>query len=115
MSDHPRTYGPAYTDSQVRALTGITYRQLDYWTRTGRVTASRHVTSGHGDPRLYSSDDVMRIAVLARMLDAGLSLAAADRHISTVLAEGTVALGRQVSLTVDVEQLRAAFTRLRAS
>jgi DNA-binding transcriptional MerR regulator len=100
----------AYTAAQVRALTGISYRQLDYWTRTGRITASRHTADGAGDRRLYGTDDVVRIAVLARLLGAGLSLAAADRHLDAVLASGgrPVRLGPDITLTVDVDRMRRA-------
>jgi DNA-binding transcriptional MerR regulator len=102
----------AHTASRVCGMAGITYRQLDYWTRTGRVTASRHATEGHGDRRLYSTDDVLRIVVLARLLDAGLTLAAADKHLDAVLNAGAqaVPLGADVALTVDVDRLRRALS-----
>jgi DNA-binding transcriptional MerR regulator len=100
----------ACTAAEVRALTGITYRQLDYWTRTGRVIASRHTSTGIGDQRLYSTDDVLRIAVLARLLHAGLSLAVAGRHLDTLLSSGgqPVRLGPDITLTVDVDRMRRA-------
>jgi DNA-binding transcriptional MerR regulator len=96
--------------SRVLELTGITYRQLDYWTRTGRVTASRHASTGIGDQRLYSTDDVLRIAVLARLLHAGLSLAVAGRHLDALLSSGgePVRLGPDMTLTVDVDRMRCA-------
>jgi DNA-binding transcriptional MerR regulator len=53
---------------------GITYRQLDYWARTGLVEPSLRKAEGSGTQRLYSFDDVVRLRVVKRLLDAGVSL-----------------------------------------
>ncbi|WP_034231219.1 MerR family transcriptional regulator [Arcanobacterium sp. S3PF19] len=56
-----------------RAL-GITYRQLDYWDRTGLVVPDIRVASGSGTQRLYSFRDVLLLKVVKRLLDTGVSL-----------------------------------------
>lgn len=53
---------------------GITYRQLDYWARTGLVVPSLRAASGSGSQRLYSFKDVLVLKVVKRLLDAGVSL-----------------------------------------
>jgi DNA-binding transcriptional MerR regulator len=53
---------------------GITYRQLDYWARTGLVVPSVRVASGSGSQRLYSFKDILVLKVVKRLLDAGVSL-----------------------------------------
>ena len=53
---------------------GITYRQLDYWARTGLVVPSVRDASGSGTQRLYSFRDLVVLKVVKRLLDAGVSL-----------------------------------------
>jgi DNA-binding transcriptional MerR regulator len=53
---------------------GITYRQLDYWARTGLVEPSIRSTIGSGTPRLYSFRDILVLKVVKRLLDTGVSL-----------------------------------------
>src|SRR5512144_491556 len=53
---------------------GITYRQLDYWARTGLVVPSVRDASGSGSQRLYSFRDIVVLKVVKRLLDAGVSL-----------------------------------------
>ena len=53
---------------------GITYRQLDYWARTGLVQPSVRGASGSGSQRLYSFRDILVLKIVKRLLDAGVSL-----------------------------------------
>src|SRR6185295_1540125 len=53
---------------------GITYRQLDYWARTGLVEPSVRGATGSGTQRLYSFRDILVLKVIKRLLDAGISL-----------------------------------------
>lgn len=53
---------------------GISYRQLDYWARTGLVEPSADDATGSALRRLYSFDDVLFLALTKRLLDAGVSL-----------------------------------------
>ncbi|MFC0042630.1 MerR family transcriptional regulator [Actinomadura rayongensis] len=56
------------------AAAGITYRQLDYWARTGLVTPSVRSAHGSGSQRLYGFRDVLVLKVVKRLLDTGVSL-----------------------------------------
>ncbi|AZM50516.1 MerR family transcriptional regulator [Streptomyces sp. WAC 06738] len=65
------------------AAAGITYRQLDYWARTGLVEPSVRA-NGSGAQRLYGSHDVVVLKIVKRLLDAGVSLQSirtAVRHL----------------------------------
>ena len=53
---------------------GITYRQLDYWARTGLVEPSVRPAHGSGSQRLYSFRDILLLKVVKRLLDTGVSL-----------------------------------------
>jgi len=53
---------------------GISYRQLDYWARTGLVAPSVRDASGSGSQRLYSFRDILLLRVIKRLLVAGVSL-----------------------------------------
>jgi DNA-binding transcriptional MerR regulator len=66
------------------AAAGITYRQLDYWARTGLVEPSVRPAHGSGSQRLYSFRDILVLKVVKRLLDLGISLQqirAAVRHL----------------------------------
>jgi DNA-binding transcriptional MerR regulator len=66
------------------AAAGITYRQLDYWARTGLVEPSVRPAYGSGTQRLYSFRDVVVLKIVKRLLDAGVSLQnirAAVKHL----------------------------------
>ncbi|MEU6124365.1 MerR family transcriptional regulator [Streptomyces sp. NPDC047123] len=56
------------------AAAGITYRQLDYWARTGLVEPSVRAAGGSGTQRLYSFRDVVVLKIVKRFLDTGVSL-----------------------------------------
>lgn len=53
---------------------GITYRQLDYWARTGLVVPSVRPAGGSGTQRLYGFRDILVLKVVKRLLDTGVSL-----------------------------------------
>lgn len=53
---------------------GITYRQLDYWARTGLVEPTIRPAAGSGSQRLYSFRDILVLKIVKRLLDTGVSL-----------------------------------------
>jgi DNA-binding transcriptional MerR regulator len=56
------------------AAAGITYRQLDYWARTGLVEPGVRPATGSGTQRLYGFRDILVLKVVKRLLDTGVSL-----------------------------------------
>jgi DNA-binding transcriptional MerR regulator len=73
--------GEGFRGPQVCTLIGITYRQLDYWARTGLLRPSIADARGSGTQRLYSYHDVLELKVIKQLLDAGISLQRARRAI----------------------------------
>jgi DNA-binding transcriptional MerR regulator len=67
---------------EAKRITGITYRQLDYWTRTGLVTPSVRDAHGSGSQRLYSFQDLATLRVIKGLLDTGVSLQRVRRAVS---------------------------------
>lgn len=66
---------------QVCQLVGISYRQLDYWARTGLLRPSLAEARGSGTKRSYSYRDLLELKVIKRLLDAGVSLQSARRAV----------------------------------
>ncbi|MFZ9483106.1 MAG: MerR family transcriptional regulator [Ilumatobacteraceae bacterium] len=65
-----------YSGTRTADVVGITYRQLDYWARTGLINPSIAAAAGSGSRRLYSYRDLLELRVVKSMLDAGIKLEA---------------------------------------
>ena len=63
-----------YRGPQTCKIVNITYRQLDYWTRTGLVEPTIQAATGSGTQRLYSFNDLLQLKVVKSLTDAGASL-----------------------------------------
>ena len=63
-----------FSGPTVCRITGVTYRQLDYWARTNLVTPSVTAARGSGSKRQYSYPDLVEVKVIKSLLDAGVSL-----------------------------------------
>jgi DNA-binding transcriptional MerR regulator len=72
---------------QVCKIVGITYRQLDYWARTGLVVPSIRNAEGSGSQRLYSFTDIVHLKIIKSLLDAGVSLQQTRRAIDYLRRE----------------------------
>ena len=79
---------------------GITYRQLDYWARTGLVEPTVRGATGSGTQRLYSFRDILLLKVIKRLLDAGISLQQIRTAVQHLRERGTDDLTR-VTLMSD--------------
>jgi len=79
---------------------GITYRQLDYWARTGLIEPSVRAAHGSGSQRLYSFRDILVLKVVKRLLDTGISLQQIRAAVQHLRDRGTDDLA-QVTLMSD--------------
>ena len=82
------------------AAAGITYRQLDYWARTGLVEPSIRTAAGSGSQRLYSFTDILVLKVVKRLLDTGVSLQNIRTAVSHLRERGVDDLA-QITLMSD--------------
>jgi DNA-binding transcriptional MerR regulator len=64
----------AFGKQAVMTLTGLTYRQIDYWARTGVVKPSIKAGEGKGSRREYSFKDLVALRVAKSLRDEGISL-----------------------------------------
>ncbi|HML51391.1 MAG TPA: MerR family transcriptional regulator [Propionicimonas sp.] len=78
----------------------ISYRQLDYWARTGLVVPEIRTAGGSGTQRLYSFRDLLILKVIKRLIDAGISLQQIRTAIEHLRARGVEDL-TQVTLMSD--------------
>ena len=63
-----------YSSSQVCNIVGLSYRQLDYYDRTDIVKPSINNAVGYGSRRMYSFGDLLKLKVIKKLLEAGVSL-----------------------------------------
>jgi DNA-binding transcriptional MerR regulator len=75
-----------YRVPDVCRIVGISYRQLDYWTRTGLVRPSVRDARGSGTQRLYSFRDLALLRIIKKLLDTGVSLQQVRKAIGTLRA-----------------------------
>jgi DNA-binding transcriptional MerR regulator len=69
--------GRLYRAAIVCSAAGVTYRQLDYWTRTGLVP-------GVGSPPQYSRRQIVEAKLIKQLLNAGVSLQAVRATMSEI-------------------------------
>jgi len=67
-----------FTAAAARRIVGITQRRLDYWDERGLVSPSIRKAAGKGTDRTYSFKDLVKLSVVKRLRDAGLSLGKID-------------------------------------
>lgn len=79
---------------------GITYRQLDYWARTGLVEPTVRGAAGSGSQRLYGFRDILVLKVVKRLLDTGVSLQQIRSAVQHLRARGVDDLA-QITLMSD--------------
>lgn len=84
--------GRGYRGPVAASAAGITYRQLDYWARTGLVEPSLCAGQGSGSRRLYSFRDILVLQVVKRLLGTGLGLASIRAAVVTLRGRGVADL-----------------------
>lgn len=99
--------GP-YTTLEVARLAGVTYRQIDHWTRTGLL---RHAptSGGSGCPRAWDRRALLEVIAIGRLRNAGLDIAFLRRLEDPVavselilhLSDATHVLGAYLDELVD--------------
>ena len=67
----------SFSTPEVVERTGLSYRQLDHWVRTRRITPSVVADQGSGSRRRWSESDVEFVLAVGARLAFGLTLDAA--------------------------------------
>jgi DNA-binding transcriptional MerR regulator len=90
----PQDLEIGYRGATACSAAGISYRQLDYWARTGLVEPSIRTASGSGTQRLYGFRDILVLKIVKRLLDAGVSLQNIRTAVDHLRSSGVVELER---------------------
>src|SRR5207244_338391 len=93
-------HGVGYRGPIACSAAGITYRQLDYWARTGLVEPAVRGAAGSGSQRLYGFRDILVLKVVKRLLDTGVSLQQIRVAVSHLRERGVEDLA-QITLMSD--------------
>ena len=83
-----------YRGATACSAAGISYRQLDYWARTGLVEPSIRTAAGSGSARLYGFRDILVLKIVKRLLDAGVSLQNIRTAVNHLRSRGVTELER---------------------
>lgn len=83
-----------YRGASACAAAGISYRQLDYWARTGLVEPTVRGAAGSGSARLYGFKDILVLKIVKRLLDTGVSLQNIRSAVSHLRERGVEDLAR---------------------
>ena len=101
-----------YSGTKTASIVGITYRQLDYWTRTGLVCPSLTSAAGSGTRRQYSYRDLLELRVIKNLLDAGIKLEAVREvfsylreHVTSDIASAHIVISGSNVVLCDGDQL----------
>ncbi|MBB2956379.1 MerR family transcriptional regulator [Pseudoclavibacter helvolus] len=92
--------GSGYRGAVAARAAGITYRQLDYWARTGLVEPTVRGAKGSGSQRLYSFRDILVLKLVKRLLETGISLQQIRTAVDQLHETGVVDLA-QTTLMSD--------------
>ncbi|AQX80437.1 MerR family transcriptional regulator [Plantibacter sp. VKM Ac-2885] len=92
--------GQGYRGAVAARAAGISYRQLDYWARTGLVEPTVRGASGSGTQRLYGFRDILVLKLVKRLLDTGISLQQIRTAVDQLREAGIVDLA-QTTLMSD--------------
>lgn len=81
------------TSEEIAAETGASYRQVDYWIRTGLIHARGLLSPGAGHVRRFDVSELERVRTVVALLKAGIDLASVRDHLDHVIAHGGYQVG----------------------
>jgi DNA-binding transcriptional MerR regulator/predicted RNase H-like HicB family nuclease len=90
----------------VLKLTGISYRNLDYWARTALVRSSIRQARGKGSRRVYAFEDLVALRLVRKLREAGIPLQAIRRAVRYLQAHVDRPLSR-IALMADGKRVLA--------
>jgi predicted RNase H-like HicB family nuclease/DNA-binding transcriptional MerR regulator len=87
-------------------LTGVSYRNLDYWARTGLVRSSIRAAGGKGSRRVYAFQDLVALRLVKQLRAAGIPLQAIRRAVKFLQTHADAPLSR-LALVADGKKILA--------
>lgn len=94
-----------FSAEQVCKAAQVTYRQLDYWDRSGLVHPTVAAANGSGSKLRYSENDLRKVELIRVLLDIGVSLQAIRRAVERAggFKAGVEALQRRIADALQIE------------
>jgi hypothetical protein len=93
------------SSKELEALTGATYRQIDYWCREGIIHAIGNDTPGSGSRRRFSKSIIDKVKLVVRISNAFDRKNSPMQYIVEHYEDGQFDMGEGVYLTWDVIEI----------
>jgi len=97
--------GNTVDSKELMALTGATYRQIDYWCRQGYIQPVGDGTPGSGHRRRFNTTIIDKVKLITRISQAFERPNSPLKHIVDHYDEGVYDLGDGIHLTWDVIEI----------
>ena len=100
-------------------ITGIPYRTIDHWARTGLIRPSISEARGSGRCRLYSSLDLLALRVVRDLRDKGVSVQSLRKVIQLLRTTGLdsplaeaqlLVIGKDVALIHNAREIESVLS-----
>src|SRR6478609_1627018 len=86
VAEAPKYPARIFSSAEVCVAAEVSYRKVDFWLSRGYIPAAEP-QPGSGQPRRFTFGEALAIAVMARLVDAGVN--PRDAQVSQVLETGT--------------------------
>jgi DNA-binding transcriptional MerR regulator len=116
MDDEQRGY---YAGEAAR-VTGIPYRTIDHWARTGLITPSISEARGTGRSRLYSFSDLIALRVIRELRDKGTSIQSLRKVVKRLRVAGInsplvearfLVIGKDVAIINNANEIESTLSK----
>src|SRR5262249_55094398 len=115
MKDNQR----GFYAGEAAQITGIPYRTIDHWARTGLITPTIAGARGSGRSRLYSYTDVIALRVVRDLRDKGISTRSLRKVIEVLREQGLDAplseaqllvIGKDVAIVKSTREIESVLS-----
>jgi DNA-binding transcriptional MerR regulator len=100
-------------------ITGIPYRTMDHWARTGLITPSISAARGSGRSRLYSFKDLLALRVVRDLREKGISVQSLRKVIELLRKTGLdspltqaqlLVIGKDVAIVNNTQEIESVLS-----
>jgi len=89
-----------YTFGDVERITGVQRLRLHHWMKEGFLIPSGQVARGSGTKNIYTDEDIYKIKLLKKLLEAGI-----HGKLAKLLTSSDQGIGTAEKLLKDIEAL----------
>jgi|SRR5579872_2638045 len=108
-----------YYAGEAAQITGIPYRTIDHWARTGLVKPSLADSSGSGRSRVYDFKDLVALRVARDLRDKGISVQSLRKVVDLLRRDGIespltevklLVIGRDVAIVKSTQEIESVLS-----